>query len=163
PPHPLCGRERIDVGMVHAGDYCNRLPTPATITGTRRWFPGKTAAQVLADLQALCARLSKESGMTFTVALEGQREPFETPGNHPLIAALRSAGQATAGKTPEIIGMGLVGDANLYANDGGLPTAYYGPAHETAHSDHERVSVAQLTHCAKVYALTALEFCGTDG
>jgi acetylornithine deacetylase/succinyl-diaminopimelate desuccinylase-like protein len=56
--------------------------------------------------------------------------------------------------------MALVGDANLYANEGGVPTVYYGPAHETAHSDLERVSAAQLTHCAQVYALTALRYCG---
>ena len=56
--------------------------------------------------------------------------------------------------------MGLVGDANLYANDGGVPTVYYGPAHETAHSDGERVSAAQLGRCARVYALAAAGFCG---
>ena len=56
--------------------------------------------------------------------------------------------------------MGLVGDANFYANDAGVPTVYYGPAHETAHSDDERVSVAQLTHCAKVYAAAAMTYCG---
>ena len=55
-------------------------------------------------------------------------------------------------------------DANLYANDGGVPTVYYGPAHQTAHSDNERVSISQLAHCAKVYALSAVNFCGVvDG
>jgi len=56
--------------------------------------------------------------------------------------------------------MALVGDANLFANEAGVPTVYYGPAHETAHSDHERVSARRLAHCAKVYALVAMEFCG---
>ena len=70
------------------------------------------------------------------------------------------AAAETASSTPaEIVGMGLVGDANLYANDGGVTTVYYGPAHETAHSDEERVSIAQLTHCARVYALAAVTFC----
>ena len=54
--------------------------------------------------------------------------------------------------------MGLVGDANLYANDGGVTTVYYGPAHQTAHSDDERVAISQLVHCAGVYALTAGAF-----
>lgn len=160
--HPLCGRDQINVGMVHGGDYFNRLPATVTINGTRRWTPGKTLARVQAELQALCDRLAAESGLQITVQTEGaaSREPFETPRSHPVVQALQSAGQTVSGKTPELIGMGLVGDANLYANDGGVPTVYYGPAHETAHSDHERVAVAQLAHCAQVYALAAMEFCG---
>src|SRR5207248_11623097 len=61
PGHPLCGRETINVGMVHGGDYMNRLPTPLTVTGTRRWTPGKKRADVLAEFQALCADLSRQS------------------------------------------------------------------------------------------------------
>jgi acetylornithine deacetylase/succinyl-diaminopimelate desuccinylase-like protein len=162
PRHPLCGRESINVGMVHGGDYMNRLPTPIAVTGTRRWTPGKSVHEVRAEFQALCDGLARQSGLTFTVKLEGEREPFETPADHPVTQALLQAGTAVAGKRPEIIGMALVGDANLYANEGGVPTVYYGPAHETAHSDLERVSVAQLTHCAKVYAVTAMEFCGVS-
>ena len=67
---------------------------------------------------------------------------------------------ATSEGAPARIGMALVGDANLYANQAGVPTVYYGPAHETAHSDYERVSVTQLAHCARMYALAAIAFCG---
>ena len=45
--------------------------------------------------------------------------------------------------------MALVGDGNLYANETGVPTVYFGPAHETAHSDHERVLVSTW-HSAQV-------------
>lgn len=160
PKHALCGREAINVGMVHGGDYMNRLPTPIAVTGTRRWTPGKREADVRAEFQALCTELSAQSGLTFTYQLEGQREPFETPVEHPLSRAVLAAGEAVAGQPPAVIGMALVGDANLYANEGGVPTVYYGPAHETAHSDLERVSAAQLAHCAQVYGLTALRYCG---
>ena len=39
PAHPLCGRARLNVGTVHGGDYMNRLPTPLTLSGQRRWLP----------------------------------------------------------------------------------------------------------------------------
>jgi acetylornithine deacetylase/succinyl-diaminopimelate desuccinylase-like protein len=159
-PHPLCGRESINVGMVHGGDYMNRLPTPVVVTGTRRWAPGKRRDDVLAEFQALGADLARQSGLQFTVQLEAEREPFETPAEHPLTQALLQAGERVSGKRPAVVGMALVGDANLYANEGGVSTVYYGPAHETAHSDCERVAVAQLAHCAKVYALAALSYCG---
>lgn len=161
PPHPLCGRERVNVGIVSAGDYCNRLPTTCTVTGTWRWQPGKTHHTVRAHLESICEKLAKQSGLRVDLSFEAAREPFETPGTHPVIRALQTAGRIAAGTPPEVIGMGLVGDANFYMNDAGVPTVYYGPAHETAHSDNERVSLAQLTHCAKVYALAAVTFCGT--
>lgn len=158
--HPLCGRHQLNVGMVSAGDWFNRLPVRWQVTGTRRWTPGSTCADALAELQAVCAQLAATSGLRFEVELSNDREPFETPADHPLVQALIAAGTADAGEPPEIVGMGLVGDANLYANDGGVSTVYYGPAHETAHSDGERVSVQQLAHCARVYAATAAGFCG---
>jgi acetylornithine deacetylase/succinyl-diaminopimelate desuccinylase-like protein len=133
------------------------------VAGTRRWTPGKTHEDIRAELQAICDRLAGASGLTFRVSLEGHREPFETPADHPIVRALQAAGQHVAGAVPDIIGMALVGDANFYANDGGVPTVYYGPGYETAHSDHERVSVERLVHCAKVYALAAMRFCGVSG
>ena len=155
PPHPLCGREQLNVGMVEAGDYVNRLPTPVRVTGTWRWMPGKTQEQVRAALQSLCERLAGQSGLAFDFSLEGTREPFETPADHPIVRAFEAAGRLVAGSPPQRIGMALVGDANLFANEAGIPTVYYGPAPETAHSDHERVSARQLAHCARVYALAA--------
>ena len=160
PAHPLCGRQLYNVGMVHGGDYMNRLPAEFRVTGTRRWTPGVTLTDIRAEFQEICDRYSQESGLRWSYFIEGEREPFETPADHPIVNALRQGGEAVSGSTPEIIGMGLVGDANLYDNDGGVKTVYYGPAHQTAHSDHERVSISQLAHCAKVYALAAMDYCG---
>lgn len=160
--HPLCGRERINIGQLHGGDYFNRLPTEVRVTGTRRWTPGKTFNDIVAQLEQLCAQLAEESGLAFELDLEGNREPFETPASHPLVRALQGATEIVAGEPDGLIGMGLVGDANLYVNDGGVPTVYYGPAHETAHSDHERVRITDLEHCARVYALSAMQFCGVS-
>jgi succinyl-diaminopimelate desuccinylase len=159
PAHPLCGRPRINVGTVHGGDYMNRLPTPLTVTGQRRWLPGQTCELVLRELQQLCSELGGRTGLTLEVELEGTREPFETPADHPLVQALEHAGAELTGAPPDRIGMALVGDANLYANEGGVPTLYYGPAYKTAHSDDERVLVERLHHCAGMYALAALHFC----
>lgn len=161
PAHPLCGREQLNVGRIEAGDYVNRLPTPIRVTGTWRWTPGRTVEHVRAALDALCEKLAQESGgVAFEFQLEAMREPFETPADHPIVRAFEAAGRQVAGRAPERIGMALVGDANLFANEAGVAAVYYGPAHQTAHSDDERVSVEQLAHCARMYALAALEFCG---
>ena len=39
--HPLAGTERIDLGMVEAGDYFNRTPVQCRLTGTVRWGPAR--------------------------------------------------------------------------------------------------------------------------
>ena len=36
----------------------------------------------------------------------------------------------------------------------------YGPSNETVHADVEWVSVSRLENAARVYALTALTYCG---
>jgi acetylornithine deacetylase/succinyl-diaminopimelate desuccinylase-like protein len=158
PAHPLCGREQLNVGMIHAGDYVNRLPTPIHVSGTWRWPPGRTQERVRDQLAALCNSLAGESGLSFEFAMEAAREPFETAEEHPVVQALSQASEIVAGKRAARIGMGLVGDGNLIANLAWVPCVYYGPAHETAHSDHERVSVKQLAHCARVYAAAAMRF-----
>src|SRR5262245_45660794 len=162
PKHPLCGREQINVGIVKGGDYMNRLPTPVSVSGMRRWTPGKTVADIRGEFQKLCDEFAAASGLAFSFTLEGNRGRCGTPAGHAVGRGLLSAGEGITGKRPQILGMALVGDPNIYANDGGVPPVYYGPAHETAHSDHERVSAARLVECAKVYALAALAFCGSD-
>jgi acetylornithine deacetylase/succinyl-diaminopimelate desuccinylase-like protein len=160
--HPLCGPPRVNIGHIVAGDYPNRLPNPIEVHGTWRWTPGMTVADVGTALDQICRRLAAESGLEFEFSLAASREPFETPENHAVVAALQHGVASDRGEPAPVIGMGLVGDANLYANEGGVTTVYYGPAHETAHSDLERVSLAQLTHCARVYAAAAAHFCGSE-
>jgi acetylornithine deacetylase len=163
PARSLAGRDQLNVGIVTAGDYPNRLPIELRVTGTRRWGPDSTAESVRQELQRLVDRALVASGidgLSGEAALEAHREPFETPTHDVLVAALRGAGERIAGAPPEEIGLALVGDASLYANELGLPCAYYGPGYETAHSDAERVSIDRLVHIAQVYALTMMSFCG---
>jgi acetylornithine deacetylase/succinyl-diaminopimelate desuccinylase-like protein len=128
-------------------------------------MPGKSSAQMRAELQAICDRLASRSHLHFRIdiAEDGCREPFETPRTHPIVGALQGAAERVCGRSAEVIGMALSGDANLFAHEAGVPAVYYGPAHETAHSDDERVSISQLRHCAAVYALMAMNFCGIAG
>ncbi|HEU5314967.1 MAG TPA: M20/M25/M40 family metallo-hydrolase [Chloroflexota bacterium] len=163
PERSLAGRDQLNVGIVTAGDYPNRLPTELRVTGTRRWGPGSSAAAVREELQTLAERAVVASGiegLSGEATLEANREPFETFADDALVAALRRSGERVSGAVPEEIGLALVGDASLYANELGVPCAYYGPGYETAHSDNERVSIDRLVHIAQVYALTMMDFCG---
>lgn len=161
--HPLAGPERIDLGIIRAGDYFNRTPLQCTLTGSRRWGPGRTAAEILAELEALATPFAQAGGLGLAVEMVHEREPFETPGDDPVVQATAEAHQVVTGKEAAIVGKRVVGDANLYVHQGSVPTFYYGPANDTAHSDGEWVSVARLAQAAKVYALTAVNYCGLAG
>ena len=158
--HPLAGAERIDLGAVHGGDYFNRTPTRCTLTGTRRWCPGRDAHQVLAELQALAQSFADAGDLRLTVEMEHEREPFETPEGDEAVRAVSAAHTRICGDSPEVVGMRIVGDANLYVHGCGIPTFYYGPSNETAHADQEWVDRRRLRDAAAVYALTALDYCG---
>jgi len=147
--HHLAGPERIDLGIVQSGDYFNRTPTESILTGTRRWGPGRTANDILEELRGLAAPLADAARLTLEVTMEHEREPFETPSDDPAVVAAATAHRAVTGSEVETVGLRIVGDANIYVHGSGVPTFYYGPSNETAHAD-----------AARVYALTALLYCG---
>jgi succinyl-diaminopimelate desuccinylase len=160
--HPLAGAERIDIGIANAGDYFNRTPTRCVLTGTRRWAPGKTAPEVLGELKELVMPIARAGSLGVSVEMVHEREPFETPIDDGAVQAVSSAHKQVTGTEAEYVGMRIVGDANLYVHGCGLPTFYYGPSNQTAHADVEWVSAARLEQAAKVYALAAVKFCGSD-
>ena len=160
PAHALAGAERIDLGIVAGGDYFNRTPLCCTLTGTRRWLPGRSAPQVLAELEALAQPLAEAGGLGLRVKMEHEREPFETPAADTAVQAVGRAHEQVTGQEAELIGMRIVGDANLYVHGTGVPTFYYGPSNETAHADVEWVEVDRLEKAAQVYALAAADYCG---
>ena len=158
--HPLAGHERIDLGIVQAGDLYNRTPARCTMVGTRRWAPGKTVADIRRELAELVEPIAAAGNLKAEIVIEQEREPFETPAEHPAVMATRRAAECVMDCSPCVIGRRVVGDANIYVNGAGIPAYYFGPMNDSLHSDHEWVSIKQITECAKIYLGTALGFCG---
>ena len=158
--HPLAGPERIDIGIAQAGDYHNRTPLWCYLEGTRRWMPGKTVHDIMREIEAIARPVAQAGDLKLSVLHVMDREPFEVPADDPAVIAAREAARLVTGEAPPLIGRRIVGDANIYANGSGTPTFYYGPAYRTAHSDDEWVDLADLEISAKVYAATAIHYCG---
>jgi acetylornithine deacetylase/succinyl-diaminopimelate desuccinylase-like protein len=158
--HKLAGPERIDLGVAQAGDLYNRTPTHCTLIGTRRWMPGKTVADIRAELEALVRPFAAAGRLGFELRIEQEREPFETPPEDDAVRAVIAAAQRVTGATPKIVGRRIVGDANLYVHGTGIPTFYYGASNHTAHADVEWVSVDRIRRSAQVYLAAAAAYCG---
>jgi acetylornithine deacetylase len=160
--HPLAGPERLDLGIAQAGDYFNRTPGLCLLKGTRRWMPGRKAAEVLEELEELARPFAQAGSLKLKVEMEHEREPFETPVEDAAVQAAAQAHRLVTGREAEYLGMRIVGDANLYVHGTGVPTFYYGPANETAHADVEWVSMERMEKAARVYALTAALYCEVE-
>ena len=160
--HKLCGRNQLNIGKLNGGDYFNRLPSEVTINGTLRWNPNYKMKDMLSKLQNICSKISKKSNLktNFSIEENATKQPFQTSLDDPIINSLKNSGEKIIEKSPEIIGMALSTDANLYSYHTKIPTIGYGPQYKTAHSDHEKISIDSLYKASKIYALTAIEYCG---
>src|SRR4029078_5340796 len=77
--HPLAGPERIDLGVAEAGDLYNRTPTHCPLIGTRRWMPGKTVADIAAELDALARPFAEAGKLGFDLKIDPERRAIQTP------------------------------------------------------------------------------------
>ncbi len=160
PSHPLAGTERIDIGMVRAGDYYNRTPEISIIEGIVRWLPGKSEDDMKKIITDLVAPIAKEGQLAFSVEFFMSREPFDISISDPVLqAAARASVQAT-GREAKVIGKRIVGDANIFVSRTGVPAFYFGPGYQSAHSNNEWVSIYSLVTATKFYGSLALDYLG---
>lgn len=157
--HPLVGADSLFVGEVRGGDFYNRVPTAAEVVGTRRYALPGSKEQVAAELEELCAEVTRQTGLSLQVELQEVGKPYALDVGEPVIAAVRRGfWHATGGELP-LAGAGAVGNAVDFVAQG-VPAVYHGVNQATAHSDDEHVTGADLLRAARVYTASAVEFCG---
>jgi len=166
--HALLGAPTINFGTVAGGDQPSTVAARCTLGVDRRSVPGESFATVAAELEELLAAVRFEMpGLT----TELRRHPqgiatlehlaFVTPADHPLARAAAAASRAERGVEPELGAFPAWTDGGFLAGAGGVPTLVLGPGDlALAHSPAESVPVAELEEAARLYAATALAFCG---
>ncbi len=161
-PLPDVGPESVFVGMVHSGDFYNRVPTTAKITGTRRHGPGKTFADVQRELNSLIAKVQEEDetgDIAIELAFTPIRESFRLSADEPIVQVVRQAYADLSGRALPLIGISVVADAPILISEGHVPTVYHGPRSDRAHADVEYVALDELVRVTRMYILSALRFC----
>ncbi|MBM3743780.1 MAG: M20 family metallopeptidase [Actinobacteria bacterium] len=160
PSHPLCGKEKIDIGLVQAGDYYNRTPELSIIEGTIRWLPGKTEAEMRHLITDLVSPIAKAGNLEFSVDFLMSREPFEISMSEAVLQSALRSSEIAIGRKAKIIGKRVVGDANIFVAKTGIPSFYFGPGYQSAHSNNEWVSAESLVCATKFYGVLALDYLG---
>ncbi|HEU4947351.1 MAG TPA: ArgE/DapE family deacylase [Kribbella sp.] len=172
-PHPLLSHldlaNPLSVGIVRAGDWASTVPDLLVAEGrygvrlgesvdaARQAFEWAVADACARDdwLRDHPVKISWPGGVFASGAL---------PDGDPLLDdTLHAATDAGAGAVPEVKGGPYGSDLRQYAA-AGIPTLQYGPGDvRHAHATNEHVVVAEVLHCARVYALLAVRRCAAAG
>ncbi|MBM3995979.1 MAG: M20 family metallopeptidase [Planctomycetes bacterium] len=156
---PLAGSESLFVGQIHSGEIFNQYPKTCRLEGTRRWLPGTKHADADAQFRALIDETARATGTTISAELCLMRDAFLLDQPHPFVACFQGAYQTLSGKSLPIGAKPFCDDGNSFWALANVPAITHGPNAGGAHTLNEWVSISDLIRVAKVYALTAMEFC----
>ena len=158
--HPLAGHDSTFVGSIQAGEIYNQSPTECLVQGTRRWIPPGSGAAVREEFSQFLADVAAATGTQIDVEYTEQGGAYQVDADSSLVQAFQQAHTAVAGSPLPLGAKPFVDDGNIYAAMAGIPALTHGPAATGAHTLNEAVPVEELVRVAKVYALTAIAFCG---
>ncbi len=82
--HPLLRAPTINIGTIHGGDKVNMVADWCTVEVDLRYLPGMTHKAVMGGIKKQIGRRAKR----FTIEIDGQQNPYEISGNHPLVGSL---------------------------------------------------------------------------
>ncbi|MGB9867412.1 MAG: M20 family metallopeptidase [Bacillota bacterium] len=165
---PFLGPPTINVGYICGGFQPSTVAESCLIKLDRRTTPLESTALVWKDFHELFDQLAQEDP-EFTAEIRRMPESqakldhlaFVTPPDHPLVRCLEGAISAT-GLTPQHAPFPAWSDAGFLAVHGAIPSVVLGPGDlSVAHSALEWVSLEEVVAATQLYALAAMEFCGT--
>ena len=161
---PHVGSDSVFVGRMESGEIYNQSPVKCRIEGTRRWVAAGSEPKAKRELEELLGALAVESGTRVNLVdwvVPG--DAFTVDEQSPLFAAFQGAHEAVTGNVLKVGAKPFIDDGNGFMNVGGVQALTHGPCATGAHTLDEEVPVAELLRVAKVYALTAFDFCQGRG
>jgi acetylornithine deacetylase/succinyl-diaminopimelate desuccinylase family protein len=98
-----------------------------------------------------------------TMQWKHQWPPYSQPVDHPICQTVAGAHEVALARQAEFAGFPAVDDAT-YLERGGIPAISFGPGNlMMAHAVDEYVPIVDVVEASKVYAMTALDWCGIAG
>lgn len=150
-PHPT-----LAVTMIEGGVRPNMIPDHCSATLDMRLVTGQKAEDVCRDIEtAAQTALQDVPGAEIAVDFEGATSPFLTSQDTELVRALSQSVEEVTGSPARYFAKSGTSDANLIADQLGIPVVAYGPGNTTGHAADEFIEVADLIAACEVYVLTA--------
>ena len=85
---------------------------------------------------------------------------YQIDEDEPLANVIRQAHLQVTGRELPLEGTRAAANVPHFVHWGNVPALYYGASYLTAHSDHERVELAQVVRATKVYIHAILAYLG---
>ena len=151
------------------GSNIGRIPSSVQIRTRATVMPGENPDQVAQAMEeTILNTVSQdpwfvEHPLAFVWEIWGGRSyPAKIPSDHPLSRTLTESFREATGKNPEIRGFISPADMQHLLNiKPTTPTLMFGPGSlDAAHSDHEGVSIVEMTTASAVIASLILRWCG---
>jgi acetylornithine deacetylase/succinyl-diaminopimelate desuccinylase-like protein len=157
---PICGAASVFIGQIHSGEIYNQYPQSAWLEGTRRWLPATDHHGVEHEFRALLDQVAGETGTTIACDWLVIRGGFAIDLGDPLIGAFQRSYEAISGRPLATGPKPFVDDGNSFSTLAGVPAITHGPKAGGQHTVSEWVVVDDLVRVARLYAATAVEYCG---
>jgi acetylornithine deacetylase len=159
-PHPLLGCGSVHGSLISGGAERSSYPAYCTLDIERRTIPGETASTLQSELDAIIAACAAQDPLfQATIALDLERESFQTPQDAAILDVLRSCAGDVLGAAPPMTGVSYWTDAALMQAKG-IPTVIFGAAGAGAHAANEYVEITSLHQLTAILTRTISAFCG---
>ena len=161
--HPI----NFNLGKLQGGEWTSSVPTFARADVRIGYYPGRTAAQVKAEieafLQAAHARHPKAGSVNYEVKYGGfQGDGLVVNMQEPVIQTLMDCHQQFNQALPGEVAIPATTDVKFFHLYGNIPSTCYGPRGGSAHGIDEWVSLSSLMRVTAVYALFIARWCGLN-
>ncbi len=167
----LLGPPTLNFGTIQGGDQPSTVAAFCALTADRRSVPGEDFDSMTEELRALLDQVESEMPGLGT---ELRRVPggmatlehvaLKTGADDPIALSVGHALRELSGSARKAGDFPAWTDGALLAEFGGIPTVILGPGDlQLAHSPREAIEIEQVLEAARLYALTALDFCQANG
>lgn len=161
--HPI----NLNIGKIEGGDWASSVPAWCRIHCRIALYPGVTAAQAAAEIEAAVSRFARSDPF---LANNPPRVVFNGFFVEGYVLEAGSEAEAVLGRAhARAIGSPLQSftspsylDTRVHALYDRVPALCYGPTAQNIHGFDERVSLASVQRCTTAMALFVAEWCGTE-
>lgn len=161
--HPLLGRPSVHASLIEGGAGMSTYPERCLLRLERRTIPGEGVADVVAEVEAACARVrARRPTFAADVAVGVSQAPSDVETGAPVVRALDAA-LIACGESVRVEGMSAWTDAAIL-NDAGIPAVCFGPGDITlAHAAEEYVIIDEIERATAVLTGLARQWCSGTG
>jgi len=156
---------QLCIGVMSAGEWPSKVPDRCDVEGGIGFLPNKDMDEVKQEMRHWIREKADDWLRDhFELRFDKlQNAAFEVPPDHPFVTCVQGVAP-DAGLSDAIRGWTVSCDARLFPRVAQMPVITVGPGRLVhAHSAQERVALPEIVKAAKLYAFTAMAWCGVEG